>query len=42
MWHYLRDVFQRLADGWPRSRTAELTPAAWAAAQKKSEQPEAQ
>jgi transposase len=42
MWHYLRDVFQRLADGWPRSRTAELTPAAWAAAQKKSEQPDAQ
>ena len=31
MWHYLRDVFARLADGWPQSRLAELTPAAWAA-----------
>lgn len=34
MWHYLRDIFQRLADGWPHSRLAELTPSAWAAAQK--------
>lgn len=32
MWHYLRDTFQRLADGWPQSRIAELLPAAWAAA----------
>jgi transposase len=45
MWHYLRDVFQRLADGWPQSRIAELLPAAWAAARRadeKSEQPQAQ
>jgi transposase len=34
MWHYLRDTFQRLADGWPQSRIAELLPAAWAATQK--------
>lgn len=34
MWHYLRDTFQRLAEGWPQSRIAELTPAAWAAEQK--------
>ena len=33
-WHYLRDTFQRLADGWPQSRIAELLPAAWAAEQK--------
>jgi hypothetical protein len=41
MWHYLRDTFQRLADGWPQSRIAELTPAAWAAEQK-AKQPNAQ
>lgn len=41
MWHYLRDTFQRLADGWPQSRIAELLPAAWAAAQK-TKQPDAQ
>lgn len=34
MWHYLRDTFQRLADGWPQARIAELTPAAWAAEQR--------
>ena len=34
MWHYLRDVFRRIADRLPRARYAELTPAAWAAAQK--------
>ena len=34
MWHYLRDTFQRLADGWPQSKIAELLPRAWAAAQK--------
>ena len=41
MWHYLRDVFQRIADRLPRARYAELTPAAWAAAQK-SQQTDAQ
>ena len=41
IWHYLRDTFQRLADGWPQSRLAELLPAAWAAAQK-SQQPQTQ
>jgi transposase len=34
VWHYLRDTFTRLADGWPQSRLVELTPAAWAAHQK--------
>lgn len=38
MWHYLRDTFQRLADGWPQSRIAELLPAAWAAAQRGPEE----
>jgi len=38
MWQYLRDTLARLADGWPQSRIAELTPAAWAAAQKTAEQ----
>ena len=42
MWHYLRDTFTRLANGWPQSRIAELTPAAWARAAKKAQQAEAQ
>jgi len=37
MWQYLRDTLARLADGWPQSRIAELTPAAWAPAQKTAE-----
>lgn len=42
IWQYLRDTIAHLADGWPQSRIAELTPAAWAAAQKAAEQAEAQ
>jgi hypothetical protein len=44
MWHYLRDTLTRLADGWPQSRIAELTPSAWAATamQQTAEQPNAQ
>ena len=43
MWQYLRDTLARLADGWPQSRLAELTPAAWATAAKKTgEQAKAQ
>lgn len=34
MWHYLRDVFTRIADRLPRARYDELTPQRWAAAQK--------
>ena len=34
MWHYLRDVFARIADRLPRARYGELTPQSWAAAQK--------
>jgi hypothetical protein len=36
IWQYLRDTLARLADRWPKSRIAELTPAAWAAAQKQA------
>jgi putative thioredoxin len=41
----VRDTLQRLADGWPQSRLAELLPAAWAAARstdEKSQQLQAQ
>ena len=31
MFEYLRDVFGRLAAGWPMARIAELMPAAWRA-----------
>jgi transposase len=31
-WGYLRDVLQKLIDGWPQSRIDELLPPAWAAA----------
>jgi transposase len=36
IWQYLRDTLARLADGWPQSRIAELTPVAWAAAHKQA------
>jgi transposase len=39
---YLRDVIAKLAGDWPRARLAELMPAAWAPAQKKAEDPQAQ
>jgi transposase len=40
---YLRDVIAKLAGvDWPSARLAELMPAAWAAARKKTEQSEAQ
>jgi hypothetical protein len=35
---YLRDVIAKLAGNWPQARIAELMPAAWATAQKKTEQ----
>jgi transposase len=39
---YLRDVIAKLAGDWPNARIAELMPAAWAAAQKKAENAQAQ
>jgi transposase len=39
---YLRDVIAKLAGDWPSARIAELMPAAWAAAQKKAEDSQAQ
>lgn len=39
---YLRDVIAKLAGDWPSTRLAELMPAAWAAAQKKAENAQAQ
>lgn len=34
---YLRDVFAKIADGWPQSRIAELLPAAWLANQRRQQ-----
>ncbi len=31
-WHYLRDVLEKLSQGWPHSRLDELLPLAWRAA----------
>jgi len=31
-WAYLRDVFEKLANGWPAKRLEELLPKAWKAA----------
>ena len=28
-WHYLRDVLDKLSQGWPHSRLDELLPLAW-------------
>jgi transposase len=39
---YLRDVIAKLAGDWPSAKIAELMPAAWAAAQKKTEDAQAQ
>jgi transposase len=36
---YLRDIFQRLADGWPMAKIRELLPAAWLADQRRQQQP---
>ena len=36
---YLRDVFGRLANGWPKARLRELLPAAWLADQRRQQQP---
>jgi transposase len=33
LFEYLRDVFQKIAAGWPQSRIAELMPRAWKASQ---------
>jgi transposase len=30
-WAYVRDVFEKLANGWPAKRIDELLPAAWKA-----------
>jgi hypothetical protein len=37
---YFTDVFQRLADGWPKLRADDLMPRAWLAAQQGTEQVE--
>ena len=37
---YLRDVIAKLAGDWLSARIADLMPAAWAAAQKKAEDPQ--
>jgi len=31
-WAYLRDVFEKIANGWPAKRLGELLPKAWKAA----------
>jgi len=36
---YLRDIFGRLANGWPQARLRELLPAAWLADQRRQQQP---
>jgi transposase len=36
---YLRDVFGRLAGGWPKARLRELLPAAWLADQRRQQSP---
>lgn len=38
---YFSDLFDRVADGWPAARAADLMPQAWLAAQQKPEQTEA-
>jgi transposase len=36
---YLRDIFGRLANNWPKARLSELLPAAWLADQRRQQQP---
>ena len=35
---YMREVFGKIAAGWPHSRIAELLPAAWLANQRRQQQ----
>ena len=35
---YLEDVLAKLADGWPQSKVAELTPYGWLKAKKAAQQ----